>query len=126
MGRIEDTINCFRDLLTFTSKVTNMLSSKYKYKASLVCLGCTGPLRIPKIGLGSFRSLLLLESHINDPVLFFFHCLYIRVISRFEFHLGQWRKVLITVMGFAQCTLGGVKLACKDPSFAQSLVVFAN
>ena len=24
------------------------------------------------------------------------------------------------------CTLGGVKTACKDPSFAQSLVIFAN
>ena len=24
------------------------------------------------------------------------------------------------------CILGGVKLACKDPSFAQSLVIFAN
>ena len=24
------------------------------------------------------------------------------------------------------CILGGVKLACKDPSFAQILVIFAN
>ena len=27
---------------------------------------------------------------------------------------------------YSVCTLGGVKSACKDPSFAQSLVIFAN
>ena len=30
------------------------------------------------------------------------------------------------IYAFIGCPLGGVKLACKDPSFAQSLVIFEN
>ena len=33
---------------------------------------------------------------------------------------------MIEYMKYVYYTLGGVKSACKDPSFAQSLVIFAN
>ena len=51
---------------------------------------------------------------------------YLALAHRTVYNFAEFFLLQLRTSGQKVHTLGGVKSACKDPSFAQSLVIFAN